>query len=378
MTGKRKASPGQSPTDGDPGATRPPEMPEAMRPKDPEPVEEAHAHQSAIDAGRSASEEEAEERQKKLREDAEKAMAEADKAAEQERAEAERRRDAAAKVTAKLLARSADRAQQQQDILAEQENRELEGRVRADAARAEEIKRALEGDKPHPGQQAREEKADEERAAWQEQLAEHYRIADQARAEQERRYVETHQAAKAERERDPEQNPEGDEAEGQLGVATEGDEPAAKRKGPGPDPGPPEGREDEPTVWDLRPGSEPGREVPVGGAAPGVPSGHARPWQDRRDAPGHFKAADLGAAKGGPSPIDKFAKRKPKAHEIAETMIHAGIEHCRKGGTGDDHTLIRSSLTLAQRMLGRQWYRLTGRHAVKAKREEAAAKADQG
>lgn len=381
MTGKRKASPGQT-ASREPGTDEPtggpPEMPEALRPKDPEPVEEGHAHQSAIDAGRSADEDEAEERQKSLRDDAEKLQAEADKAAEQERAQAEKEAQARAKAAEKTLRRAVDDAGSDQERLAEQEHRELEGKVRADTARAEEIKRALEGDKPHPQQQAREEKAQEERAAWQDQLAEHYRTADQARAEREQLYVETGQAAKAERERDPDENPEGDEAEGQLGVATEGDEPVAKRKGPGPDPGPPEGSEDEPTLYDVRPGREPGREVPVGGAATGTPSTHARPWQDRRGEPGHFKAADIGQAKGKPEAVDKFSTRKPKPHQIAEAMINAGIELCRQGGTGDDYILVRNSLTLANRMLGRQWHRMTGRHEVRAKRAEAAAKADQG
>lgn len=376
MTGKRKASPGQSPTEQDPGATRVPEMPEALRPKDPEPVEEGHAHQSAIDAGRSASEEEAEERQKSLREDAEKAQAEADKREAEERAKWEKIEADYRAQAGRLLKAATKDARGDQDDLAAQEHRELEGRLRADTARAEEVKRALEGDKPHPGQQAREEEAETERAAWQDQLAEHYRTADQARAEREQLYVETGQAAKAERERDPEQTPEGDEAEGQLGVATEGDEPVAKRKGPGPDPGPPEGSEDEPTLYDVRPGREPGREVPVGGSTTGTPSTHVRPWQDRRGEPGHFRAADLGSAKGKPATIDKFAERKPRPHEIANAMIVAAIQLCRQRGTGDDYILVRNSLTLANRMLGRQWHRMTGRHDERRKRDEAAAKAD--
>jgi hypothetical protein len=379
MAKQRKASPGQSPTDGDPGATRPPEMPEAMRPNDPEPVEEGHAHQSAIDAGRSADEDEAEERQKELREQAEAGTAEEDKAEAKEREQAEKDAQARAKAAEKMLRRAIDDAGSDQERLADQEHREAEGKLRADTARAEEIKRALEGDKPHPGQEAREnEWRNEELADWQRKLDDHYRAAAQARAELEQLYLETHQAAKAERKRDPDENPAGDEAEGQLGVVVDEADTVAKRQGPGPDPGPPEGREDEPTMWDVRPGREPGREVPVGGSTTGTPSTHARPWQDRHGEPGQFKAADIGAAKGKPADVDKFAPRKAKAHEIAESMIHAGIEHCRKSGTGDDHTLIRSSLTLAQRMLGRNWYRLTGRHEVRAKRAEAAAKADQG
>jgi hypothetical protein len=376
MTGKRKASPGQSPTDGDPGATRPPEMPEAMRPKDPEPVPEGEAHQSAIDAGRSASEEEADERQAKLRKEAERLEDEADRreAEDQERQEREaeeRRRDAG-----RLLEAAIDDTTDRQAGLAEQEHRELEGKVRADAARAEEVKRALEGDKPHPGQQAREEETDRERDAWQEALAKHFTEAAEVRAVREQAYLEIGKAAQAERERVPDQNPEGDEAENQLGVATAEDEPVAKRPGPGPDPGPPEGREDEPTLYDVRPGREPGREVPVGGAAPGIPSGHARPWQDRRGEPGHFRAGDIGAAKGKPHAVDRFAERKPKPHQIAEAMIHAAVELCRKGGAGDDYILVRNSLTMANRMLGRHWHRLTGRHEMRQKRAEAAAKAE--
>jgi hypothetical protein len=375
MTGKRKASPGQSPTDGDPGATRPPEMPEAMRPNEPELLEEGHAHRSAIDAGRSADEDEAEERQKALREQAEAGTAEEDKAEAKEREQAEKEAGQRQKDAWGLLQNVVANVTDWQADLAEQEHRELEGKVRADTARAEEVKRVLEGDKPHPGQQAREEKAEDERAAWQQQLGAYYAEAASSRAWQEQQYVSTHQAAKAERERDPEQTPAGDEAEGQLGVATAEDEPVAKRKGPGPDPGPPEGREDEPTLYDVRPGREPGREVPVGGAAPGIPSGHARPWQDRHGEPGHFKATEITAAKGRPHEVDKFHERKPKPHEIATAMLKAGVEHCRKGGVGDDYLLIRNSLTMANRMLGRHWHRITGRHDERRKREDAAAKA---
>jgi hypothetical protein len=213
-----------------------------------------------------------------------------------------------------MLRRPIDDAGSDQERLAEQEHREARGQACAPTPRGP--RRSSGRSRATSPTRARRQRENdwrnEELAAWQRKLDDHYRAAAQARAEQEQRYLETHQAAKAERERDPEQTPAGDEAEGQLGVATEGDEPVAKRKGPGPDPGPPEGREDEPTMWDVRPGREPGREVPVGGATTGTPSGHARPWQDRHGEPGHFKAADIGAAKGKPADVDKFAKRKPR------------------------------------------------------------------
>jgi hypothetical protein len=378
MTGKRKPS-SQKPTQDEAAPWGgPPEMPEELRPNDPEPLEEGHAHQSAVDAGRSATEEEAEERQKTLREDAEKSQALSEEESEAQVKLAERLAAARAKAAEKTLRQAIDDAGSDQERLAEQEHRELEGKVRADAARAEEVKRATLGDKPHPGQRELEEKGEEERADWRDKLGAHYAVAAQERAKREQAYLEVHQAAKAERERDPEQTPEGDEAEGQLGVATAEDEPVAKREGPGPDPGPPEGREDEPTMWDVRPGREPGREVPVGGAAPGIPSGHARPWQDRHGEPGHFKATEITAAKGKPHEVDKFHERKPKPHEIATAMLKAGVEHCRKGGVGDDYLLIRNSLTMANRMLGRHWHRITGRHDERRKREDAAQAAGAG
>src|SRR4051794_19879929 len=91
MSAKHHKPHGQTPTQDEAAPTGgPPEMPEAMRPQDPEPLEEGHAHQSAIDAGRSATEEEAEERQKALREQAEAGTAQEDEAEAEEREQAEK------------------------------------------------------------------------------------------------------------------------------------------------------------------------------------------------------------------------------------------------------------------------------------------------